>query len=96
MNLFSGLKGEGLNKEKGILNVLDPLSREDMYHKLFVRKQRSTNEHVFVSFVDSDRNNTVYLCTDGIKYDNYGNGLHSNGKDYYIKCFVGSWTYEKS
>jgi len=100
MNLFSGLKGEGLNKEKGILEILDPLSRQEAYHKLFVRKSRLTTEHVFVSFVDKSsgivKGQRVYLCTDGKMYDKYGNGLHSNGKDYYIKCFTGSWTYEKS
>jgi len=99
MNLFSGLKGEGLNKEKGILEILNPLSRQDAYHKLFVRKSRLTTEHVFVSFVDesfsSIINDAVYLCTDGKVYDKYGNGLHSNGKDYYIKLFVGRWDYER-
>ena len=75
MNLFSGLKGEGLNKEKGILEILNPLSRQDAYHKLFVRKSRLTTEHVFVSFVDesfsSIINDAVYLCTDGKVYDIY-------------------------
>lgn len=98
MNLFSGLKGECLNKEKGILEILDPLSRQEAYHKLFVRKSRITNEHVFVSFVDKSsgivKGQRVYLCTDGKKYNAQGKCM--NNPDLIIKQFVGEWTYKST
>lgn len=93
MNSFSGLKGNGM--KEGILEFLCKMSRQKAYHKLFVRKNKVTNEHVFVSFdVNTFGNSEIFLCTDGKKYNSQGECLTSS--DYVIKMFVGDWTYASS
>ena len=75
-----------------MLEFLHTLSRQDAYHKLFVRRNKVTNEHVFVSFdVNTFGSKDIFLCTDGKKYNSQGECLSSS--DYVIKRFVGDWTY---
>lgn len=78
---------------KSMLEFLRTLSRQDAYHKLFVRRNKVTNEHVFVSFdVNTFGSKDIFLCTDGKKYNSQGECLTSS--DYVIKRFVGDWTYD--
>lgn len=78
-----------------MLEFLHTLSRQDAYHKLFVRKNKVTNEHVFVSFdVNTFGDKAIFLCTDGKKYNSLGECLTSS--DYVIKMFVGDWAYDSS
>lgn len=77
---------------KSMLEFLHTLSRQDAYHKLFVRRNKVTNEHVFVSFdVNTFGDKGIFLCTDGKKYNSQGECLTSS--DYVIKMLVGDWTY---
>jgi hypothetical protein len=84
-----------MTKENGVLDFLRYLSRSDAYHKLFVRQNLSTNEHVFIAFPNIGFDQyPVFMATDGKKYNTQGNCM--NNPDLIIKQFVGEWTYKST